>query len=139
MGGWSTWCRTRRSPRTARSCAHISVSRAEETMTIDRSIPRLVLASVGIFAAFSCKKQEAPSGTTSAPAANTATGTAPTANPTSGAAPAAGGGDKIRIGVLNDMSGLYSDLSGKGSVVAAQMAVDELGGKVAGLPVEIVS
>lgn len=32
---------------------------------------------------------------------------------------------EIRIGVLNDMSGLYSDLSGEGSAVAAQMAIDE--------------
>jgi branched-chain amino acid transport system substrate-binding protein len=31
----------------------------------------------------------------------------------------------IRIGVLNDMSGPYSDLSGKGSVIAAQMAADD--------------
>ena len=31
----------------------------------------------------------------------------------------------IRIGVLNDMSGLYSHLSGEGSAVAAQMAIDE--------------
>src|SRR5919202_624434 len=31
----------------------------------------------------------------------------------------------IRIGVLNDMSGLFADLSGKGSVVAAQMAAED--------------
>ena len=33
--------------------------------------------------------------------------------------------NEIRIGVLNDISGLYSDLSGEGSAVAAQMAIDE--------------
>ncbi|HET9619937.1 MAG TPA: ABC transporter substrate-binding protein, partial [Kofleriaceae bacterium] len=38
-----------------------------------------------------------------------------------------------------DMSGLYSDLAGKGSVVAAQLAVDEVGGKVGDMPIEIVS
>ena len=31
----------------------------------------------------------------------------------------------LRIGVLNDMSGPYADLSGKGSVVAAQMAAED--------------
>jgi branched-chain amino acid transport system substrate-binding protein len=37
------------------------------------------------------------------------------------------------------MSGLYSDLAGQGSVLAAQMAVDEVGGNIAGMPIEIVS
>jgi len=49
------------------------------------------------------------------------------------------GGDKIVIGVLTDLSGLYADLSGKGSVLAAQMAVDEMGGTIAGMPVEVIS
>ena len=43
--------------------------------------------------------------------------------------------DVVRIGVLTDMSGLYSDIGGQGSVVAAQMAVDETntaGGVLAG-------
>ena len=34
-------------------------------------------------------------------------------------------GKTVRIGVLNDMSGPYADLSGKGSVVAAQMAAED--------------
>ena len=33
----------------------------------------------------------------------------------------------IKIGVMNDMSGTYSDLSGPGSVVAARMAVEDFG------------
>ena len=33
----------------------------------------------------------------------------------------------IKIGVMNDMSGLYADLTGPGSVVAAQMAVVDFG------------
>lgn len=45
----------------------------------------------------------------------------------------------VKIGVLNDMSGLYSDLSGQGSAIAAQMAVDEFGGKVLGAPIQMVS
>ncbi len=45
----------------------------------------------------------------------------------------------IRLGVLNDMSGVYADYQGVGSVVAAQMAVDEAGGKLNGVPIEVVS
>ena len=45
----------------------------------------------------------------------------------------------VRIGVLNDQSGLYADLAGPGSTLAAQMAVEDFGGSVLGKPVEIVS
>lgn len=48
-------------------------------------------------------------------------------------------GDVIRIGILNDQSGTYADLAGPGSVEAARMAVEEFGGKVNGVKVEIVS
>src|SRR5271157_4024941 len=44
----------------------------------------------------------------------------------------------IRIGVLNDQSGLYADLGGPGSVVAARMALEDAGGTVEGKPVEVV-
>ncbi len=47
--------------------------------------------------------------------------------------------DVTKIGVLNDMSGLYSDITGPGSVVAAQMAVEDFGAKQKGMKVEIVS
>jgi branched-chain amino acid transport system substrate-binding protein len=47
--------------------------------------------------------------------------------------------DVVKIGVLTDMSSLYSDLAGPGSVIAAKMAVADFGGKVAGKPIEIVS
>jgi hypothetical protein len=46
--------------------------------------------------------------------------------------------DVVRIGVLNDQSGLYADLGGQGSVVAARMAVEDAGGSVLGKPVEII-
>jgi branched-chain amino acid transport system substrate-binding protein len=46
--------------------------------------------------------------------------------------------DVIKIGVLNDMSGLYADISGQGSVIAAQMAVEDFGAKQKGMKVEIV-
>ncbi|PWT91047.1 MAG: ABC transporter permease [Proteobacteria bacterium] len=47
--------------------------------------------------------------------------------------------DPIKIGVLADMSGLYSDLSGIGSVVATQMAAEDFGGTVLGRKIEVVS
>ena len=45
----------------------------------------------------------------------------------------------LRIAVLNDLSGVYSDFQGIGSVIAAQMAVEDFGGKVAGRPIEVLS
>ena len=44
----------------------------------------------------------------------------------------------LKIGVLNDMSSVYSDYQGIGSVVAAQLAADDFSAKL-GVPVEIVS
>jgi branched-chain amino acid transport system substrate-binding protein len=44
----------------------------------------------------------------------------------------------IRIGVMNDMSGTYSDLSGQGSVIAARLAVEDFGAAKKGMKVEIV-
>jgi branched-chain amino acid transport system substrate-binding protein len=45
----------------------------------------------------------------------------------------------VKIGVLTDMTGYYSDLAGPGSVLAAQMAAEDFGGKVLGKPIQIVS
>jgi len=45
---------------------------------------------------------------------------------------------KVRIMVLTDLSSAYSDTSGKGSVVAAQLAVEDAGAKANGAPVEVV-
>jgi branched-chain amino acid transport system substrate-binding protein len=44
----------------------------------------------------------------------------------------------IRIGVLNDMSGTYADLSGRGSLIAVRMAVEDFGAAAKGMKVEIV-
>jgi branched-chain amino acid transport system substrate-binding protein len=44
----------------------------------------------------------------------------------------------LKIGVLNDQSGLYADLTGQGSVVAARMAVEDFGAAAKGIKVEIV-
>src|SRR6187431_2328081 len=46
--------------------------------------------------------------------------------------------DVVKIGVLTDMSGQYSDLNGPGSLLAAQMAAADFGGKVLGTPIEII-
>jgi branched-chain amino acid transport system substrate-binding protein len=48
-------------------------------------------------------------------------------------------GDAVKIGVLNDQSGLYADFGGRGSVIAAQMAVEDFGGKVLGKPIQVLS
>lgn len=45
----------------------------------------------------------------------------------------------VKIGILTDMSGFVSDISGAGSVLAARMAVEDFGGSVLGKPVEIIS
>jgi branched-chain amino acid transport system substrate-binding protein len=45
----------------------------------------------------------------------------------------------VKIGVLTDMTGYYSDLAGPGSVLAAQMAVEDFGGKVAGMPIQVIN
>jgi branched-chain amino acid transport system substrate-binding protein len=45
----------------------------------------------------------------------------------------------VKLGVLNDMSGLYADISGPGSVVAAQMAVEDFKAADKGIKAEIVS
>ncbi len=45
----------------------------------------------------------------------------------------------VKIGVLTDLSGPASTPTGQGSVVAAQMAVDDFGGSVAGKPIVLVS
>ena len=47
--------------------------------------------------------------------------------------------DKITIGVMAEMSGIYKDFEGPGTVVAAQMAIDEFEGTVLGVPIELLS
>ncbi len=45
----------------------------------------------------------------------------------------------VKVGVLTDMSSLYADLSGQGSVEAARMAIEDFGGKLLGQPIQLVS
>ena len=46
--------------------------------------------------------------------------------------------DVVKIGVLTDMSGQFSDEAGEGAVTAVRMAVEDFGGKVLGKPIEVV-
>jgi len=45
----------------------------------------------------------------------------------------------VKLGVLTDISGVFSDLSGQGSVEAAKLAVEDVGGTVLGEKIEVVS
>jgi branched-chain amino acid transport system substrate-binding protein len=45
----------------------------------------------------------------------------------------------VKIGILNDQSGVYADYGGKYSVEAAKMAIEDFGGNVLGQPVELVT
>ncbi|MGA0013976.1 MAG: ABC transporter substrate-binding protein [Burkholderiaceae bacterium] len=57
-----------------------------------------------------------------------------------GTAQAAGVSDnEVRIGVLTDLSAIYSDIEGPGAVVAAKMAAKDFGGKVLGKKIVITS
>src|SRR5689334_23863076 len=53
------------------------------------------------------------------------------------AAPASAQG--VKIGILNDQSGVYADFGGKWSVEAAKMAIEDFGGSVLGQKIELVS
>jgi branched-chain amino acid transport system substrate-binding protein len=89
------------------------------------------VSAAALCLAVACKKE---------PTAGGGSGSA-TTGATGGSAGGSGAGssNKIVIGVLTDLSGLYSDLSGQGSIAAANMAVEEVGGTVAGMPIEVIS
>lgn len=53
--------------------------------------------------------------------------------------PAMAADGPVKIGILSDMAGIYSDIAGMGSVIAAQLAVEDFGGKALGKPIELVS
>lgn len=55
------------------------------------------------------------------------------------AAPAQAPNQPIKIGILSDMSSLYADQAGLGSVEAARMAIEDAGGKIGDRPIELVS
>jgi len=45
---------------------------------------------------------------------------------------------QVKIGLITDMSSLYSDVEGKNGALAIQMAIDDFGGKVIGQPIELM-
>jgi branched-chain amino acid transport system substrate-binding protein len=47
--------------------------------------------------------------------------------------------ESVKIGVMNDQSSIYADLSGLGGVEAAKMAIEDFGGKVLGKPIDFIS
>lgn len=47
--------------------------------------------------------------------------------------------DVVKIGILNDMSGVYADTAGQGSVAAAELAIEDFGDTVLDKPIEIIS
>lgn len=47
--------------------------------------------------------------------------------------------DAVKVAILSDLSGSFADVAGPGSVVAAQLAAEDFGGRVNGLPVQILS
>lgn len=44
---------------------------------------------------------------------------------------------EVLIGVVTDMNGPYASLTGKGSIAAVQMAIDDFGGEVLGQPIKM--
>src|SRR5690242_17046836 len=89
----------------------------------------MVLMCAAVLCLAACKKEDKPAADKSGVAPGSAA--APKEPPA--------GGNKLVIGVLSDMSGPYADLGGAGSIAAAEMAVAEVGGSVAGMQIEIVS
>lgn len=59
-------------------------------------------------------------------------GTAASARAQSSAAP-------LRLGILEDMSGVYKDLNGPGDIVSAMLAIEDFGGQVLGRRIEVLS
>ncbi|MGO4714563.1 ABC transporter substrate-binding protein [Bradyrhizobium sp. 2TAF24] len=55
------------------------------------------------------------------------------------ASAASAAGDTIKIGVLNDQSGVFADNGGRGSVAAAKLAAEDFGNEILGKKIEIIS
>ena len=46
--------------------------------------------------------------------------------------------EKVKLGVLADIAGPFADISGRGSIEAARLAMEDMGGSVLGSPIELV-
>lgn len=64
---------------------------------------------------------------------------AASAAPLARRARAQGAAPKVRVGVLTDMVGPYSEIGGPGSLLAAQLAIEDVGGQLNGAPVDVLS
>ncbi len=98
----------------------------------------LAVALTGLLLTAACKEgAEAPKGQAAQPATPVAAATKAPVVETGAAKPPTG--NSIKVGVLTDMTGAYSDIAGKGAIVAAQMAIDDMGGKAGDKPITLVS
>ena len=93
---------------------------------------RIALCSTLLVAA--CKDPGSSDAGKAAPADATKAGPAAAATP-----PVTPGNGGIKVGVLTDMTGAYSDVAGQGVIVAAQMAIDDAGGKAGTRPITLIS
>jgi len=48
-------------------------------------------------------------------------------------------GQPLKIGILSDLSSVYSDIGGSGNVEATKMAIEEFGGSMFGAPIELLT
>lgn len=55
-----------------------------------------------------------------------------------GAAQAGLSGDVVKVGILTDMSGLYAEYGGSASSIAAQLAIEDVGGTINGKPIQVI-
>jgi len=46
--------------------------------------------------------------------------------------------DEIRVALVTDLTGTYADIGGQGAVIAAEMAIADMGGKVGGKPIKLI-
>ncbi|KMO41271.1 ABC transporter permease [Methylobacterium variabile] len=85
---------------------------------LSRALARTTALAAGLALAFAAQAQGGP--------------------PTAAPAQKGASDGVVKIGILNDQSGVYADFGGRGSVEAARMAVEDFGGKVLDVPVQIV-
>lgn len=98
-------------------------------MTFKPTTALSVIAASTLLMLAGCGQKEGSGSTASSGAASGGTKPAATAANT----------DAIRVGFTTDMSGIYSDIDGKGGAAAIQMAIDDFGGSVLGKKVELVA
>ena len=100
----------------------------------------LVPSLIAIAVLAACGKKEEPAApSTPVPAASAPAASAPPVVAATSAPSTAPASDTVKIGFITDMSSLYADVEGKNGAVAIQMAIDDFGGKVLGMPIELLT